>query len=529
VKLAAAVAATALSAVAYALAFPPARWSALAWIALVPFLLALRAVGPRAALLLCWFWPVFASSFVADALPAAVETYFLQSPLVARLFAIGVWTVTGSLYYMAFGPVYRTLCRRSSVWTPLLAAAAWAAAELARGRLLTGSRFFVGNPWALAAYSQAGSQRLVQIAAVTGVYGISFALVAVNAAITELAVAVRSRERLRRAGAGLALAALPAVAVLGYGEFSLRARDARRDAVPGVPIAIVQGDVDLGSVWRSDFYGRNLDVYLRLTQEALARGRPQIAFWPEAALSFFLEQEPLYQRAIARVLEPASLELVVGGPRADGARDGVYYNSVFAIDPDGRIAGRYDKQYLVPFSEHFPFRGLDLLRRRFERVRVFEAGASGGPLATRAGAAGILVCNEAMLPEVARRRVLEGAEYLASPSNDSWIRADKWAALMFDMAKLRAVEERRFLVRASTSGPSAIVDPWGGVSVQTAPFSRDVALGEIHPRRELSLYGRFGDLFGFGCAASVIAVLGARWKSARKARAGPAASDIDSV
>jgi hypothetical protein len=108
-RFAAAFAATALSGFLYSLAYPPLRAEWLAFVALVPFLLALRAVGWRAALFLCWFWPVFASSFVADALPAAVETYFLQPPLVSQLFAIGVWTLTGSIYYMLFGPAYRAL------------------------------------------------------------------------------------------------------------------------------------------------------------------------------------------------------------------------------------------------------------------------------------------------------------------------------------------------------------------------------------------------------------------------------------
>src|SRR5262249_55306991 len=286
-----------------------------------------------------------AGAFVADALPAAVETYFLQPPLVSALFAIGVWTLTGSIYYMAFGPAYRALARRPSRWLPWLTAAAWTAAELARGRLLTGTRFFVRNPAALAAYSQAGSPRLVQIGWATGVYGISFALVAVNAGLAELALAWRRRDPLRRAGMTLALACAPAAAALAFGEAALRARDAERPAA-AVPVAVVQGGGDLGAVWRSDFYGRNLEVYLALTHQALARGHPAIAFWPEAALTFFLEQEPLYQLAIARELERGSLELVVGGPSAEPSREGIYYNSVFALDPDGRITGRYDKQYL---------------------------------------------------------------------------------------------------------------------------------------------------------------------------------------
>jgi apolipoprotein N-acyltransferase len=499
VRFGAAWAATALSGWLYALAYPPHRIEWLAFVALVPFLLALREVSTRVAIFLCWFWAVFASSFVADALPAAVETYFLQPKLVSALFAIGIWTVTGSLYYVLFGLAVRAL--RPGVATPLCVGAAWAACELLRGRLLTGSRFFVGNPWALLAYSQAGADRLRQIAALGGPYAISFVVASANAGIAGWIESMRTR---RRSLAPLALSFAPVAASLGYGALVLG--DAARptgDAAP-VEVAIVQGDVDLGSVWRSDFYGRNLDVYLQETLSAAGRGAPRLVFWPEAAFTFFLEDEPLYRESIARVLTAHDLELVAGGPSRGGAE--LFHNSVFLLAPDGAIRARYDKQYLVPFSEFFPLASFDFLRRRFERVRVFEHGALDAQLLpTRAGRVGVLTCNEAMLPEVAVRRVAAGAELLASPSNDSWIRSEKWAALMLDTVALRAVETRRWLVRASTSGPSAIVDPWGRTIVRTAPFTRDVALGRVAARSDRTIYTRIGDSFGVACGAGVLA------------------------
>ena len=504
-RFAFALAATLLSGVAYALAFPPMRMRALALVALVPFLLALRAVGPRTALLLCWFLPIFTSYLVADALPAAVETYFLQPALTSHLFAVAVWTVTVSIYYMPFGPAYRELAKRPSQWTPLLTGAAWAGCELLRGRLFTGSSFFIGNPWALLGYSQAGAPWLSQLAALGGPYAISFVVATANAALAGLVGARHDPASRRLALRGAALGSTPLVLALVYGAVALRGAD--EDVAPGVEVAIVQGDVELGSVWRSDFYGRNLEIYLRGTLEAAAKGKPRIAFWPEAALTFFLADEPEYQRAIALVLAAKDLELVVGGPSRAAGGSERFHNSVFLVEPDGAIRARYDKQYLVPFSEFFPLASFDFLRRRFERVRVFERGAGEAELLpTRAGRAGVLTCNEAMLPEVAGRRVAAGAEILVSPSNDSWIRADKWAEQMFDMVALRAIEQRRFLVRASTSGPSAIVDPWGRVVARTKPFSRDVALGAVRPRRQRSFYGFAGDAFGFACVALVPAV-----------------------
>ncbi len=504
-----ALAATAISGLLYALAFPPISWKPLAWVALAPFFLALRGVGPRAALFLAWFWAVFASSLVADALPRAVETYFFQPRLQSLLFAVLVWTLTGSVYYMVFAPVYRAMARRPTAALPLLAAAAWAALELARGRLLSGSSLFVGNPWALIAYSQVGSDALVQIAAVTGVYGISFCIVAVNAAVAEIGREIWVNRRLsRKLLATGVVALLPTAAALLYGQLALRSASAE-DGASEVPVALVQGNINMGSRWRSDFYGRNLDTHMQLTWEALKDGRPRIAFWPEGALTFFLEEEPLYQRSIERLLSAADLELVVGGPSIEDAeaKHLVYFNSIFLLDPRAKIRGRYDKRHLLPFAEYFPLPQVDFLRRRFERVRFFKRGEPSPPLATRAGAAGVLVCNEAMYPEVARARVLEGAEYLLSPSNDTWIQDEVWAHRMFDLVSLRAVEQRRYLVRASTSGPSAIVDPWGRVQQRSRPFERGVLVGSIRPRNSVSVYGRVGDAFILVCVASVIAAL----------------------
>jgi apolipoprotein N-acyltransferase len=310
-----------------------------------------------------------------------------------------------------------------------------------------------------------------------------------------------------------ALSVAPLALALGWGALVLRGAARELPGQAPVEIAIVQGDVDLGSVWRSDFYGRNLDVYLQQTLDVAARGAPAVVFWPEAALTFFLDEEPLYRDAITRVLANEDLELVVGGPAKANAAGDRFWNSAFLLDATGATRARYDKQHLVPFSEFFPLARLDFLRRRFERVRVFEHG--GDPavlLPSRAGAIGVLTCNEAMLPEVAARRVAAGAQLLASPSNDSWIRSEKWAAIMFDMVALRAVETRRWLVRASTSGPSAIVDPWGRAVVRTAPFTRDVVLGRVAARDDRTVYVWIGDSFGVACGlvALAAAVAGAR-------------------
>lgn len=495
------------SGILFSLAFPPTGWALLGWVALAPLCVALRRGSLRQVLFIAWLWCLVATWGIGDWFPHSVASYFGQSAFVSfGLFAF-VLTFMAGFYYMAFAAAYRALAQRyGALALPFLAGAGWTVAELGRGRLFTATPFFIGNPWGLLSYSQAELLPVVQIASVTGIYGVSFAMACTNAAVAELWIALTRRDSSPdRALAALAIACIPGAVIVAFGIATLRGSAASEADVSTTRIAIVQGNLNLGSRWRSDFYGKNLDVYMRLTHEASQEGAPEIVFWPEAAMTFFLEDDPLYQKAIARVLTHDDIELIAGGPRAVGDPP-IYYNSIYMMGKDGEIEGRYDKQYLVPFSEYFPL-GVDVLKRRFGRIREMQPAESIELLPTRAGPAGIVICNESMFPEVVADRVARGATYLVNPSNDSWISEPKYTEQQFDIAILRAIEQRRYLVRASTAGPSAVVDPWGRVQVRTESLTQDVILGEIRPRDGITLYGRVGDLFAFACLGVVAAAL----------------------
>jgi apolipoprotein N-acyltransferase len=496
-----------VSAVLFGLAFPTAGLWPLAWVALTPYLVALRLVGLRGGLALSAFCGALHGYSVGTWFSRAISSYYEQSTFFGVAFFFFMAATMIAPYYMAFGAAYQRASLRFRLWLPMIAAAAWVAADLGRGRLLTGTPFFIGNPWAQIGYSQVGWDAITQIASVTGVYGISFAIAAVNVGIAESCWASLRRDGTwRTAAAGLGLALLPALGILIYGVVSLRDAPAIGSGA-GTEVAIVQGNLSSGSRWRADHYGRNLETYLRSTYEVTRGSDTEVVVWPEAAMTFFLADEPLYLRGIARVLQSTDVELVAGGPYAVPDRKAHYLNSVFLIRPDGEIAGRYDKQYLVPFSEYFPFASIEFLRRRFERVRVFTHGASTPPLPTRAGFAGVLTCNESMLPEVASQRVADGATFLLNPSNDTWLDDDQFSELLFAVTSLRAVEQRRYLVRASTSGPSGIIDPWGRTLVKTERAVRATATGRIEKRSERTLYSRMGDSFALACVFAVAVAL----------------------
>jgi len=512
----------------YGASFPMARMAWIGWLGFVPWFVAVRVARTGAAVLICCVSTLLGSYLCTPWLARAVANYYQQPLALGLALFVGVWVVTISPFLIAFTLCFRELARRPSRWLPLLAAAAWAGAELGRARLL------VGDPFGLFGYSQLDVTALVQIADITGVYGITLLPMAVNAALAEvwLAYAPSSRQSpgeserqvqvptTVQAWQGLVLVAAVLAAVLTYGFVRTRAFEEAK-AGPATRMAIIQGNLDLGSQWHQEFYGRNLATYMELTVQSLQKDRPPLVFWPESAMTFFLEDEPAYRAALGYMLSPLRTQLVAGGPRTAGTAPQRYFNSAFVIGSDGNILATYDKQRLLPFAEYFPFGGVELLRRQFARVREFVPGGRARILPTVAGAAGVLICNEAMFGEMAADRVRAGADYLVTLANDSWLGDRMYAEEAFDMARLRAVEQRRYLVRASTSGPSAIVDPLGRVLARTADDSQATLTGAIRPSKGLTVYARYGDAFGLLCAIVPLAVILVRRVDDRRRRAHP--------
>ncbi|MBW2282363.1 MAG: apolipoprotein N-acyltransferase [Deltaproteobacteria bacterium] len=501
--------ATVASAGLVTLAFPPFDLAPIAWVGLAPLLVAVRGGGVARAVWLGLLWSEVYFFLLIDSMPPGVAEYFERGALASWGLAAGLFVANGGLYYAAGLAAYRWLAGHYRLSLPLLAGAAWCAAELGRGRLLNDVSMPLNMPMGLVAYSQVTWKPVIQIASLSGPYGVSFLVVAVNAALAESWLALRGRSGVgvRNAALGSAVVFVLALAAVVYGSNVLRAADTGSAGRSAVPVVVVQGDLELGSRWKPEFYGRNLDRYLQLTLTAFQLVKPRVVFWPEAALTFDVTDAPPFRELIGRVLAPAGSQLVAGGPR--GGAPGDYYNSVFSLSPSGDVLAHYDKQFLFPLAEYAPIGAPDPAERDFGDFRYWTPGTVTSPLPTAAGAAGVLVCSEAMFPEVAAQRVRAGADYLFSPANDGWGRRSwtpwpKWGRLMLDMAVFRAVEQRRPLVRASTTGPSALVDAWGRVDAQTDTGGARVLVGAIEPRSGRTPYARVGDLFAVLCAASVL-------------------------
>jgi apolipoprotein N-acyltransferase len=487
-----------LSAAFYGVSFSPLSASAIAWITLVPFLVAVSKAPPGRAAVYGVLFGLAATCTVAWWLPGMLAGYF-GLPAGAGWLAfltIGVGMV--GIYFAAFGAWVSWLANRHAA-TPWRIAGAWVVCEFARANLL------VPSPLALIGYTQAHAQRVVQIADATGPYGVGLLIAAVNACLAGvLAPGLRARGQVFHVGT----VAAALTGALLYGQWRLATT--LDDGVP-VRIAVVQGAVEPSL--RSTMAQRmaTVEQYVARTREAAAGGA-SLVVWPEYAVDFYLQEDSRAQRAILGLSHEIGADVILGGPHY--ARDmgqTRYHNSAFLVR-DGRFVDRSDKLRLVPFAEESSLPWL-LPRRELS----YEPGRSIRVLPTSTLRVGVLMCGESMLPALVRRIAASDADVLANLSNDGWFGHEAGARQQLDSAVLRAVENRRYLVRATTTGFSAIIDPRGRL-LATSAFGRpEVVTGSVHPSHITTPYQRWGDTFAWLAAAFVVA---STFRVARKHRGG---------
>jgi apolipoprotein N-acyltransferase len=461
------------SAALYAALFPPFDLVWLAPLALAPWLWAIAGLRPLAAAGLGLCWATLATAGAAWWLPQMLGAYFGLAPLAAGAGLVGVGLLTVGPFYAAFAAWLAWRWRRGAP-SALAVGATWALAEFAR------SHAPIPNPVALSAYG--APEALTQIADLAGPWGVAALLAACAAALARAA-----REGLSSAGARRALVGVAAalgLAVL-YGEWRLAQRF--DDGEP-LRVAVVQGAVVHERGWDRTRSGANLERYLELTREALS-ARPVLVFWPEFAVDFYLTERNAPGAHLRGQLRTLGVELVTGANHYDFSAGATrYYNSVFVVAADGRLGGRYDKTRLMPFAESAP-----LGERWVAAGGPYTAGDALRPLATRSARIGAFLCGEALFPAVARGLASAGAALLANPSNDHWFQAAAGAEQHLRAARLRAIENRRWLVRPTTTGVSAVIDPHGRVVARGGFGGAEVLTADVRRSHAVTPVQRWGE------------------------------------
>ncbi len=473
------------------LAFPRPGWDLLAWVALAPVLaLAVTAWSPRQALLEGWMAGLAFFLPLMRWLTHTMTTFSTLTPFLAFLVLVALAAYL-ALFWGGVAWALAWLRPRLGARVLWLAPAFWAAGELGRTYLLS------GFPWGLLGYAPARHLLLIQMAAWTGVYGVSALLVLVNAALAWTAV-----ERRWRAAATAGVVALAAVG----GALLVGRAQLAPVAAPTLPVAMVQGNIPQAVKWDAAFRARTLEIYAELTRAAAPGSR--LIVWPEAAVPAYLRFEPAAMKWLTDLAAAVRVPLLVGAPDAqpDGRR-ARYLNSAFLVDAAG-LRDRYDKMHLVPFGEYVPLkRLLFFVEAIAAEIGDFTPGREATLFQLEGAPFGTVICYEVIFPDLFRRFVAGGASFMTNITNDAWFGDSGGPLQHLQMVPLRAVENRVAIVRAANTGVSALVLPSGEIRSTLPLGARGTLRADVPLRRDETFYTRFGDVFALACAAVTGAAL----------------------
>ncbi len=485
-----------LSGVLLALSFPKPGLSILAWVAFLPLFYAIRGKSPKSS-----FKLGFISGFVAYCgifywLNIVMTTYG-KLPLPVSFCLTMLMAAYLALYLAAAAGLSR-FAEEHSVPALLTFPFIWVALEFSRAHLLT------GFPWAALGYTQFRTLPIIQIADITGVYGVSFLILTVNLFLYQLWRWVRGKDGATYPFLATA-AAIPLLLItIAYGFITLNREETGKE----LRVSLAQGNIPQDVKWDPAFQEETVAIYERLSRKSLGTAT-DLVVWPESSLPFFFQKELEYSKRISSLARELNSYLVVSSPALEyeNGKERLL-NSGFLIAPDGTTVGRSDKIHLVPFGEYVPLANLlPFVKKMVQGIGDFSPGKSVAPLSAPFGKLGLLICFEGIFPEISREYVRNGAGLLVNITNDAWFGDSSAPYQHLSMTVFRAVENRVPLVRSANTGITAFIDSRGHIQGMSRLFRETLLTGNIRMGVERTLYTRFGDVFALGCSTVCLIVI----------------------
>ncbi len=375
------------------------------------------------------------------------------------LYSFSITVTAGFVLIISLYPALAAwLWHRCAAGPPALrllvaAPVAWVVTEWLRGWVMT------GFPWLFIGYAQTDSP-LAAFAPVLGVYGVSLMTAVLAGAVTVLCTGTRQAR----------LTALAMAGVVVIGSVMLDRVAWTRDTGDVLPVALVQGAIPQAVKWRRDYRQPSIDLYRELSEPHWDK---PLIIWPETAIPAFAAEVPETLDALGKLASDSNTVLLTGIARADPVDSTRYFNSVAQL---GAASAYYDKRHLVPFGEYLPFDRW--LRPLLDFLQIPMSDFSSGdrvqpPIAVDGHVVGVSICYEdAYAGEISR--ALPDAGLLVNVSNDAWFGDSIAPHQHLQIARMRALEAGRYLLRATNTGISAIIDDRGRVVVRSGQFKPEV-------------------------------------------------------
>ncbi|KXU39183.1 apolipoprotein N-acyltransferase [Ventosimonas gracilis] len=443
----------------------------LALLSLALFYLGLRPLSPKQAFFCGWFYGF--GLFLAGVhwVYVSIHDYGAASPLLAGFLTLAFCAGLAFLLALtAFIWVRWLRLNRSPVIDALAFAALWTLQEMLRSGLLG------GFPWLYLGYSQLGAP-LAGLFPLGGVWLASFVL-ALSAALFTCLPCLRRRPL-------LLIAALCLLVTPWLGGWWLKGHQWTQPTGSPLSVAAVQGNVPQQLKWEREQLQAQLDLYADLTRHAR---QTDLVVWPETAVPVLKEYIEPYLAQMAAFSHRRRAALMTGVPLRE---DGRYYNAVMTL---GEGQGTYLKQKLVPFGEYVPLEQLlrGLITFFDLPMSSFSAGAPNQPpLNAKGTLIAPLICYEVVYPLLAAGGAAR-SHLLLTLSNDTWFGRSIGPWQHLQMARARALESGRAMIRATNNGVTALIDPFGEITAQIPQFEQALLYGQVQPMQGLTPWLSWG-------------------------------------
>jgi apolipoprotein N-acyltransferase len=477
-----------------ALAFPNYDWPILAWVAIALLIVAIDGARPSQAAFCGWLHGIV---FYPVALPWIYVTlrHYGNLDVFTAAGVLALISMSGGVFSAAFAAGVVFIERRREGWGLFAAPFLWVLLEWARTHLPN-----LGFPWNLAGYAAAENIALMQLVKWTGIYGLSFVVVAFNALLAR--AILRGDGWTGRPSGAVAVAGMVIAGIAWIGPRYV-------PAAPADHVAhLVQTDFPQSQSYPTNWmivHAPELDQLAAISIGAARRGADRAAqdyahisdgpvIWPEVPAPFSL-QDPRFSARAQDIARESGEDFLVGVVEWRRAPRGYHvFNSAVLFDPSGQRIFTYDKIHLVPYGEFVPWRKwLPFVGRITADLADFTSGSGHRTANFPGGPFGVFICYESIFPAEVRQFVVNGAQLLVNVSNDGWFGRSAAPAQHLLMARVRAVENRRWILRATNNGFTVSVDPYGRIAASLATDFRGELDAPYAFRTERTLYTRWGD------------------------------------
>jgi apolipoprotein N-acyltransferase len=492
-----------ISGVLLALSFPVFDLFLLAWIAFVPLLLSLWKKNLRQA---------FISGFIFGMTFFFITLYWIYHsinhfggvPFLSSIILVLFLCCYLSIYPALFSLLFISIFRKSKLPALFVAPVIWVTLEFLRSYALS------GFPWASAGYSQYKFLYIIQISDITGIYGISFLILAVNGAVSDfffLKKRVKEMPLFPVSSIKLSLAALLVILLFSviYGAWRLVQERPGKYITAG----LVQGNIEQDKKWEPSFQKEVTDTYFTLSTE-LSKNSPDLIIWPETSVPFFFGRDSADTAALLDFQKNLGSSLLFGSVlvKENSSSKNFLSNSAILLDKEGKTAYTYDKIHMVPFGEYVPLKSiLFFIDKLVVGIGDYSPGEKYSKAETEYGSFGTMICYEIIFPGMVRKFYTKGGDFIVTITNDAWFGKTPGPYQHFSMAVFRAIENRKPVMRSANTGVSGFIDSDGKIISQSSLFKQQTLINRIKTDSTMTFYTKFGDLFSYLCIVLFVILL----------------------